>query len=78
MATSFIQYLLMMPPKNMNLDKARFKNLINFKFKFQYILFYTFHFYKKIKGSEILIDQDTDKTYTIFLFLFKISLANLF
>ena len=54
--------------KNMNLDKARFKNLINFKFKFQYILFYTFHFYQKIKGSEILIDQDTEIKRTQFFY----------
>ena len=30
-----------MSPENVNLDKTKLKNLINFKFKFQYILFHT-------------------------------------
>ena len=51
----FIQYPLMIPLENANLNKIKFKSLINFKFKFQYILFYTlmtlfFHLYKKPRG----------------------------
>ena len=34
MALSFIQYLLIVSPENVNLDKTKLKNLINFKFKF--------------------------------------------
>ena len=34
MAISFIQYPLMKLPENVNLDKTKFKNLINFKLKF--------------------------------------------
>ena len=31
----------MISPENVNLDKVKSKNLISFKFKFEYILFYT-------------------------------------
>ena len=34
MDISFIQYSLMTSPENINLDKTKLKNLINFKFKF--------------------------------------------
>ena len=34
MAISFIQYPLMISPENVNLDRTKLNNLINFKFKF--------------------------------------------
>ena len=34
MDINFIQYPLMISPANVNLDKTRFKKLINFRFKF--------------------------------------------
>ena len=39
-AISFIQYPVMMSPENANLNKIKLITLINFKFKFQCILFY--------------------------------------
>ena len=52
MVISFIQYPSMITPEKANLNKIRLKILINFKSKFEYILFYSlkaifFHFYKK-------------------------------
>ena len=44
MTITFIQYQLVISPEDVNLDKTKLKNLINFKFKFKYILFYIFHF----------------------------------
>ena len=41
MAISLIQYPLLVSRENVNLDKAKSKDLINFKFKFQNVLFYT-------------------------------------
>ena len=40
MAISFIQYPFI-SSENVNLDKTKLKNVINFEFKFFYILFYT-------------------------------------
>ena len=53
MVLTFIQYLLMISPENSNLNKTKLETLISFRFKFQYILFYTllvmlFYFSKKL------------------------------
>ena len=40
MAIRVIQCLLIISSENTNLDQIKFENLINFKSKFQYILFY--------------------------------------
>ena len=40
MAIDFAQYPLMVSPGNANLNKTKTKASINFKLKFQYILFY--------------------------------------
>ena len=40
MAIDFTQYPLRVSPGNANLNKTKTKTLINFKRKFQYILFY--------------------------------------
>ena len=39
----------MISPENVHLDKIK---LIDFNFNFKYILFYTFYFYKKLRGVQ--------------------------
>ena len=42
---------------NINLDKAKFENFFNFKFRFYYTLFYTFlAIYFIIKISKVILD----------------------
>ena len=40
MTIRFIEYPLLISTENVNLDKTKLKNFINFKLKIQYILFY--------------------------------------
>ena len=62
-AISFIQYPLIIPSLNLDLDETKLKNLINFKFNIfflNYNLIYfilLFSFLQKIERSTILIDQ---------------------
>ena len=58
---SFIQYPLMISTENFNLDKIKWKNLIDFELNFKYILFHTllaiFFIYTKTKRSTKQINQ---------------------
>ena len=47
-----MKHMRMMLPENVNLDKSKLKNLVIFKFKFQYILLHIFHFYKQLRGVQ--------------------------
>ena len=65
MVLTFIQYLLMISPENSNLNKTKLETLISFRFKFQYILFYTllvmlFYFSKKL--TQIGQSVETQRT----------------
>ena len=64
MVITFIQYLLI-SPENSNLNKTKLETLISFRFKFQYILFYTllamlFYFSKKL--AQIGQSVETQRT----------------
>ena len=82
MTLGFIQYLLMISPEKVNLDKTKFKKIINFKFKFSYIYIILYAIFFICTKSYEECDTDwsrlKDTTHTIFRILFKKLPAKLF
>ena len=81
MAISFIQYLLMILSENPNLNKIRFKTLVNFKFKFliyfiSQFISYIFPLYKKIKRRKIQILRNSKKKLAVLFSLVNLIVFN--